>query len=416
MKGGPERHTQNGLREREISMNESKSKKICIALVAVVGALACRAAADEIKIGRLSYKNVAVTGERDGEVLFVFRGNKVSKPLSQVARIHLSNRPFFNTGESLRRQGRFAEAARTYQRAITRAPGTLKSLVAARMKLAKNLHSGAPAAPRTAAPLKGKCPHCRGTGLMGCPDCKGTGRASCGDCLGKRWVTCPTCSGNWGRKCPDCKGKKRIQVGRKHEGSGGIFVRPIYEPCKRCDATGYVCTIKFGTAWISRAGMCPTCGNNEPQDRGKMPCPKCKGVGRCGPCPRCKGTRKTICTYCVKVSKTDPVKGAAKSRGASAASPADAWAFKPGTAARAKRQYDLDANSAKIEYERRLKDLNAKLNYTLKDIRRALIGELGDAVKEVAANGDLDEAVKIRDAKIAAEKGLKIPVKPPAAN
>jgi len=396
------------------------NKKTCIILLLVVGVLACRAESDEVKIGGLSYRNVAVTGEQDGNIVFIFRGNKISKPLAQVTRIHLSTNSFFNTGEMLRNRGKFSEAAAVYKRALTRAPKDLKSLIATRISLAESFQSGAPAAPRTSSPLKGKCAHCKGTGLMSCPDCKASGYATCTECLGKRRVTCPTCSGNWGRKCPECKGEKRIQIGKKHEGSGGIFVRPIYEACKRCDRTGYVCSIKLGgesgTAWISRAGMCPTCGKNEPNYRGKMPCAKCKGVGRTGSCPRCKGTRKTICTYCVKVSRTDPSKGAIKGKGAAVSSPAGAWKFKPGLAAQAKRKYDLDANSAQIEYQRRLKDLKAKLDYTLKDIRQALISELNRAVKEAAAKGDLDEAVKIRDAKIAAEKGQAIPVAPTAPN
>ena len=389
------------------------NKKTCIALVLIVGALTCQAQSDEVKIGGLSYRNVTVTGERDGNILFVFRGNRISKPLVQITSIHLSTNSFFNSGEMLRSQGKFPEAAAAYKRGLTQAPETLKSLVEARMKLAEGFESDAPAAPKTISPLKGKCPHCKGTGLMTCIDCKGTGYANCPECIGKRHVTCPTCSGNWGRKCPDCKGEKRIQIGKKVEGSGGIFVRPIYEACKRCDATGYVCSIKLGAAWISRAGMCPTCGKNEANNRGKIPCVKCKGVGRLGSCPRCKGTRKTICTFCVKVSKVDPSKIGAETPGAADASPPGAWKFKPGTAAHAKKRYDLHANNAQIEYERRLEELKAKLAYSLKQIRQTLIHELDGAVKETAANGDLDEAVKIRDAKIAAEKGVGIPVSPP---
>jgi len=402
--------------KKERAMN----KKTCIILLLVIGVLACRAESDEVKIGGLSYRNVAVTGEQDGNIVFIFRGNKITKPLAQVTRIHLSTNSFFNTGEMLRNRGKFSEAAASYKRALTRAPKDLKSLIATRISLAESFQSGARAAPRTTSPLKGKCAHCKGTGLKACLDCKASGHANCAECLGKRRVTCPTCSGNWGRKCPECLGKKEIQIGKKHEGSGGIFVRPIYEACKRCDRTGFVCSIKLGgvsgTAWISRAGMCPTCGKNDINFRGKMPCAKCKGVGRAGSCPRCKGTRKTICTYCVKASKTDPSKGPVKGTGGAGTSPAGAWKFKPGTAAQAKRKYDLDANSAQIEYQRRLKDLKAKLDYTLKDIRRALISELNQAVKETAAKGDLDEAVKIRDAKIAAEKGQPIPVSPPTAN
>lgn len=403
-------------KERERAMN----KNICIALVLIVGALTCRAESDEVKIGSLSYRNVMVTGQQDGNILFVFRGNKISKPLAQVTRIHLSTNSFFNSGETLRSGGKFSEAAAAYKRALRRAPETLKSLIAARMKLAEGFQSGAPVVVRTASPLKGKCPHCRGTGLMACHDCKASGHANCPECLGQRRVTCPTCSGNWGRKCPDCEGEKKIQIGKKHEGSGGIFVRPIYEACKRCDRTGYVCSIKLGgptgTAWISRAGMCPTCGKNEPNYRGKMPCVKCKGVGRAGSCPRCKGTRKTICTFCAKVSKTDPSKATPTGRGAAGASPPGAWKFKPGPATVAKKKYDSHANNAQIEYQRRLKDLKAKLDYTLKDIRQALISELNQAIKEAAAKGDLDEAVKIRDAKLAAEKGQAIPVSPPIPN
>lgn len=392
------------------------NKKACIISLLVVGVLACRAESDEVKIGGLSYRNVAVTGEQDGNIVFTFRGNKISKPLAQVTRIHMSANSFFNNGEMLRNRGKFSEAAAAYKRALTRAPKDLKGLIAIRISLAESFQSGAPVTPRTASPLKGKCAHCTSTGLMACLDCKASGHANCAECLGKRRVTCPTCSGNWGRKCPECLGKKEIQIGKRHEGSGGIFVRPIYEACKRCDRTGFVCTIKLGPGWISRAGMCPMCGKNDINLRGKMPCIKCKGVGRAGSCPRCKGTRKTICTFCIKVSKTAPSGTATKGTGAAVASPPGAWNFKPGTAALAKRKYDLDANSAQIEYQRRLKDLKAKLDYTLNDIRRALIGELDGAIKETAAKGDLDEAVKIRDAKIAAEKGRPIPVSPPTAN
>ncbi|MDP6546711.1 MAG: hypothetical protein QGH60_22280 [Phycisphaerae bacterium] len=396
------------------------NKKTCIILLLIVGVLACRAESDEVKIGGLSYRNVAVTGEQNGNIVFVFRGNKISKPLAQVSRIHLSTNSFFNTGESLRNGGKFSEAAKAYKRALTRAPQALKGLIATRIALAESFQSGATAVKRTTAPLKGKCPHCRSTGLMACLDCKSSGHSNCTECLGRKRVACPTCSGNWGRKCPECLGKKEIQIGKKREGSGGIFVRPIFEACKRCDRTGFVCSIKLGgvggTAWISRAGLCPTCGNNDINHRGKMPCAKCKGVGRAGSCPRCKGTRKTICTFCVKVSKTDPSKTATAGTGAAGTSPAGAWRFKPGPAALAKKKYDANANNAQIEYQRRLKDLKAKLGFTLKDIRQALIIELDAAIKEAAAKGDLDEAVKIRDAKISATKGLTIPVSPPTVN
>jgi len=383
-----------------------------IAIPLIVGMLACPARSDEVKVGSLSYRNVTVVQAADNNIIFVFRGKKIEKPLHYVTQIHLTSNPLFNTAEMLRLQSRFQEAAKMYRRAILRGRKDRKSLIEARLRLAESYQSGTKTGPAGPS-LGGKCVHCKGSGLKPCLDCKGMGIATCADCIGKRHIACPTCSGNWTRKCPDCKGEKRIQVGTTIE--AGIFKRPVYEPCKRCDRTGVVCTIKLGAGWISRAGPCPTCGNNRNGLQGKMPCPKCRGIGRKGPCPRCKGTRKTICTYCAKVSKTDPNKATPKAPSTRVIDPKTAWQFKPGRAASAKTKYDVHTKTAQAEYDRLVKQLQTKLNISLKQFRTTLIRELDSAMKEAAAVGDLDEAVKIRDAKIAAEKGGDVPAPPPPA-
>jgi len=381
-----------------------------VAIVLIVGALTCTVRADEIKVGALSYRNITVVGAADNNIIFIFRGKKIEKSLAHVTKIHLTSNPLFNTAETLRLQSNFQEAAKLYKRAILRGRKDRKSLIEARLRLAESYQSATKTGP--SGPKLGKCVHCKATGLKPCIDCKATGRAPCADCIGKRHIACPTCSGNWSRKCPECKGEKKIQIGTVIE--AGIFKRPVYEPCKRCDRTGIVCTIKFESGWISRAGPCPTCGKNRLAMKGKMPCPKCHGIGRKGPCPRCKGTRKVICTYCSKVSKTDPNKAPAKAPSVKVIDPKTAWQFKPGKAAAAKSKYDVRMRAAKAQYDRIVKELETKLNISLKQMRNELIRELNSAMKEAAAIGDLDEAVKIRDAKIAAEKGQEIPTPPPA--
>jgi len=183
---------------------------------------------------------------------------------------------------------------------------TLQAKLALR-KLEKDLTSGddwEPAededeTPRWIAPPRTACPYCNGTGLMPCTACRlkdvSTGKQVCPECRGKGDITCPTCGGNWGEECNACGGKGKILVGYKREGR---FKIPIYEPCKRCDGTGWTCRILVGKVWKRIPGRCPRCGNRPLALRGTVECSKCQGEGTLGVCPVCKGAKRVPCMYC----------------------------------------------------------------------------------------------------------------------
>ncbi|MDP7637124.1 MAG: hypothetical protein QF577_06210 [Phycisphaerae bacterium] len=149
------------------------------------------------------------------------------------------------------------------------------------------------ASPRTA------CPYCNGTGLMPCTVCRvkdvSTGKQVCPQCHGKGHTACSTCGGNREAKCTSCGGKGKIRKGSRFEGR---FKIPIYEPCKRCDSTGWTVHILVGKAWKRIPGRCPRCGNRPSALKGTVECAKCQGEGTLGACPVCKGTKRIPCIYC----------------------------------------------------------------------------------------------------------------------
>ena len=183
---------------------------------------------------------------------------------------------------------------------------TLQAKLALR-KLEKDLTSGddwesaddEEPMPRWIAPPRTACPYCNGTGLMPCTACRvkdvSMGKQVCPDCRGKGDIKCPTCRGNWGEKCTPCGGKGKNVTGYKIK---GIFRIPVYEPCKRCESTGWNCRILVGKNWKRMAGRCPQCGNRPLALRGTVECAKCQGEGTFGVCPVCKGAKRVPCIYC----------------------------------------------------------------------------------------------------------------------
>jgi hypothetical protein len=75
-------------------------KAASIALILALGLASARA--DSLKVGRLDYSRVKVTGFSNGRLLFVLGPNLVSKPIEEITSITIDEKPVFNEAEQLR--------------------------------------------------------------------------------------------------------------------------------------------------------------------------------------------------------------------------------------------------------------------------------------------------------------------------
>jgi tetratricopeptide (TPR) repeat protein len=87
----------------------------CCVLAMAIGVAAARA--DEVRIGRLPYSDVKVTGIEDGQIVMLNRaGNPIRKPLGDVTRVQLDGNDDFNRAELLLEQGQHRLAWQAFER------------------------------------------------------------------------------------------------------------------------------------------------------------------------------------------------------------------------------------------------------------------------------------------------------------
>ncbi len=397
-------------------------RHLCVALAAMA-AWGSVAVADEVWVGPLPYRDVTVVGVEGSALIFVCNGNRTLKPLTDVTTINLRGQDAFNQAETFLGQGLFDQAVGAYEQALRVAGPEHRTLVLHRQTLAReNRRPGLPA-PAAPKPQAGRCPHCNDTGLMRCGDClrlgQPTGRAPCPDCGVRGRVTCPSCKGAWGVKCGLCSGTGKIKVDKPapqrnphadQRVRSTSIVRTEYRPCtyysttrQGCNGTGY-----FRTTNGYSPGPCSQCGEQPERQRGTIKCPTCNGAGMHGPCTTCAGEKRLTCIHCDKGAQSAGVPGpvagmatlAASDGFADPAATADpgVWRFELPRARAAKASYDQQVRLAHSQYQQRLSDLRAQL---------AL--DLEAAMTEATQAGNLDEALRIRDARDAIEAGTAIP-------
>jgi len=103
-------------------------------LAIIVLAMCGTAIADEVRVGKLVYHDVAVLGGTDGQV--VFRGpmgNRIALPSADVTLIVVDGRPAFGKAEKLASQGKDAAAVESYADALPGATGPMARLVRYRL-------------------------------------------------------------------------------------------------------------------------------------------------------------------------------------------------------------------------------------------------------------------------------------------
>lgn len=99
-------------------MSHMKPKKTLLLCAAAVLAAAASAAADSIKLTNgLTYDPVTILGVADGSVRFEMKGSAISKPMSELALVGISDDKNFTLAEDLFQQGKYAEAEKAYSAA-----------------------------------------------------------------------------------------------------------------------------------------------------------------------------------------------------------------------------------------------------------------------------------------------------------
>lgn len=89
------------------------------ALLAVcLGALGRVALADSVTVGALQYNGVRIVGVKNGEIQFETATNLVSKPLSVVSRISLSDEPALTAAEDAFAKGDWDKANENYEKVL----------------------------------------------------------------------------------------------------------------------------------------------------------------------------------------------------------------------------------------------------------------------------------------------------------
>ena len=278
---------------------------LVLVLACTVAMAATTMPADEINVSGLPYKGVKITGFDGKDVSFQYNSRMITKPISQVRFISMTDEKTFSEAENLVAADRIPAAIRTYQTAARRASDPwLKALIEYRLGL---IEAKAPAnggAGNGGQATANTCEACGGTGKMACPDCsvngKSTGKMRCPKCEGKGRTPCPQCHGAWRLDaCGGCKGKGKMA---KFDWKWNAAARKITRiktavTCVMCGGKGF-------------SKVCQTCGGNKVELRGTITCLLCQGRGVVeGVCTTCKGQKKVHCTFCNGTG--DPSKGTA---------------------------------------------------------------------------------------------------------
>jgi len=103
---------------------------LVVPLAAVVAIGQAVASGDEIKIGKLTYRDVKIVSSSNGQVMFKGLGdNNVSKPVRDIAFLMVDGEQAMNRAENLLLAGKSVEAARAYKQAESMVSDLLCELV-----------------------------------------------------------------------------------------------------------------------------------------------------------------------------------------------------------------------------------------------------------------------------------------------
>ena len=249
-----------------------------------------------------------------------------------------------------------------------------------------------------------QCPHCRGLAVLACPDCqfqgRPTGKARCAACNGQRRITCPDCHGSRGIPCTDCAGTGRRFTGRMASRGFGTAPERIYEPCRSCAGTGMRHVGKTHTL----PGPCPRCNLPGLATRhlGTIPCPDCKGTGVGGACPACGGTKCVECPHCKPAptppATTQPATQPTTQPAQPGGPPRLPEDFTAPSAKAAAGAYAAGVTRAKADYDAAVIALGDTLRRQIAALMSTAVADLDKAMMDATRAGNLDEAIKIRDA------------------
>jgi hypothetical protein len=146
----------------------------------------------------------------------------------------------------------------------------------------------------------------------------------------------------------------------------------------------------------TRSGPCPRCNERGLPTRllGTIRCPSCNGTGYSGPCPTCKGTKFIPCPRCVKAATRPTTQPTTRPTWP----PALPTTFTSDAAKAAATAYAEGVEKAEAQYAKALREIQDARRTTLATLVAAAVKALGAAMVEATRSGDLDEAIKIRDA------------------
>ncbi|MCK4625459.1 MAG: hypothetical protein KAV00_09135 [Phycisphaerae bacterium] len=109
---------------------------LCVAAILTVAA---SAAADSIKLtSGITHDSVKIVGVSDGTIRFLWGKSTLSKPVSKVAFINITDDGNFTKGENLLGQGKYAEAEKAYSSAQRTATKWKKTLIDYRLLAVSN--------------------------------------------------------------------------------------------------------------------------------------------------------------------------------------------------------------------------------------------------------------------------------------
>ncbi len=120
-------------------MIHSKQKISLLLTLAAVLTVAAQTCADSIKLtSGIMYDPVKIMGASDGMIRFLWGKSTLSKPVSKVAFINITDDGNFTKGENLLGQGKYAEAEKAYSSAQRTATKWKKTLIDYRLLAVSN--------------------------------------------------------------------------------------------------------------------------------------------------------------------------------------------------------------------------------------------------------------------------------------
>ena len=120
-----------------LSTGRTAKMKWIVAVICAASWWAAPAAADEVLIGKIAYRDIRIESVQDGEIGFRFFARIVRKPLTQIVKVSLTHDPTLNQAEASMARGKFELAVAQYGSAMQTAKKDWhKALIAYRLGVA----------------------------------------------------------------------------------------------------------------------------------------------------------------------------------------------------------------------------------------------------------------------------------------